>query len=165
MIALYSFQLWFYNCTPLSYSLKILTKMQRRAAIWILGAFKTFPLEDIEAIAGLIPIKLHLQKLAGRSQLHMLALSPNHIIHLLMDSPFNSPKCHHSVFLKSLTSRQRSNVKGHLVNSNNKAYGIFLSFSPLHPELSLGSRIIDNFSDCFSFNLSIRNKNEKTWYQ
>jgi len=40
-IALYGFQLWFYNCTPLSYPLKILNKIQRRAAIWILGAFKT----------------------------------------------------------------------------------------------------------------------------
>jgi len=35
--------------------------MQRRVAIWILGAFKTSLHEGIEAIAGLIPIKLHLQ--------------------------------------------------------------------------------------------------------
>jgi len=47
------------------------------------------------------------------------------------------------------------------VDSNDKVYGIFPSFSPLHSELSLGSRIIDNFSDQFSFNLSIRNKNKK----
>ena len=32
-IALYGFQLWFYNHAPLSYPLKILGKMQRRAAI------------------------------------------------------------------------------------------------------------------------------------
>ena len=30
--------------------------MQRRVAIWILRAFKTFPSYGIEAIAGLIPI-------------------------------------------------------------------------------------------------------------
>jgi len=47
--------------------MKILNKMQRRAAIWILGAFKTFPLEDIEAIAGIIPIRFYLQKIARRS--------------------------------------------------------------------------------------------------
>ena len=164
-IALYSFQLWFYNHAPLSYPLKILNKMQRRAAIWILGAFKMSPLEGIKAIAGLIPIKLHLQKLTGRSQLYILAFFPNHIIYSLMDSPFNLPKCHYSVSLKSLTSQQRSNVKGYLVDSNDKIYGIFSFFSPLHPELSLGSRIIDNFSDWFSFNLSIRNKNEKTCCQ
>ena len=59
-ITLYGFQLWFYNHVPLSYPLKILGKMQRRAAIWILGAFKTSSLLGLEVVAGLIPIKLHL---------------------------------------------------------------------------------------------------------
>ena len=40
-ITLYGFQLWFYNNTPLSYPLKELNKIQRRATIWILGAFCT----------------------------------------------------------------------------------------------------------------------------
>jgi len=133
--------------------------MQRRAAIWILGAFKMSPLEGIKAIAGLILIKLHLQKLMGRSQLPTLSLPPNHIICSLMDLPFKSPKRYHPVSLKFLTSCQRANVKGHLVDSNDKAYGNLPSFSPLHLELSPGSRIIDNFSDRFSFNSSIRNKN------
>jgi len=68
-IALYSFQLWFYHHTPLAYPLKALEKMQRRVAIWMLGVFKTSPQEGIKAIAGLIPIKLHLKKLGGRAQL------------------------------------------------------------------------------------------------
>jgi len=59
-IALYGFQLWFYHHALLSYLLKALGKMQRRAAIWILGVFKTSPSEGIEAITGLIPIKLYL---------------------------------------------------------------------------------------------------------
>ena len=66
-ITLYGFQLWFYNHTPLSYSFKALNKMQRRAAIWILGAFKTSPTEGIEALTGLISIKSHITKLGGRS--------------------------------------------------------------------------------------------------
>ena len=66
-IVLYSLQLWFYNKAPLSYHMKLLNKMQRRTAIWILGAFKTSPLEGIKALVGLIPIKFHLQKLAERS--------------------------------------------------------------------------------------------------
>ena len=33
LIALYGFQLWYYKCTPMAYHLKILGKMQRRAAI------------------------------------------------------------------------------------------------------------------------------------
>ena len=164
-IALYSFQLWFYNHAPLLYPLKILSKIQRRAAIWILSTFKMSLSEDIEVITGLIPIRLHLQKLAGRLQLCTLTLLPNHLIQMLMNLPFSLPKCQHPVSLKSLTSCQKSNIKGHLVDSNNKLYGIFSSFSPLYLELFPGSRIIDNFSDCFSFNLATRNKNDKICFQ
>jgi len=59
----------------------------------------------------------------------------------------------------SLTNRQRSLTKDHIINSNLKSYGIFPSFSPLDPEFSPGHRIIDNFSNHFSFNLV--NKNDK----
>jgi len=38
----------------------MLEKMQRRAAIWILGAFKTSPSFGVEAIVDLILINLHL---------------------------------------------------------------------------------------------------------
>jgi len=157
-IALYGFQLWFYNHTPLLYLLKILGKMQRRAAIWILEAFKTSPVEGIEVIAGLIPIKLHLQKLVSRSQLHLLMLPHNYLIRSLMDSPSSLPKYQYPTLLSTLTDHQRSLIKGYLVDSNNKLYEIFPSFSSLYLELSLGSRIIDNFSDCFSFNLSNKEK-------
>jgi len=92
-IALYGFQLWFYNWAPLSYPLKILEKMQRRAAIWILGAFKISPVEGIKAITGLISIKLHLQKLVGKSQLHTLLLPYNHFIRTFMDSSSSLPIC------------------------------------------------------------------------
>jgi len=76
-----------------------------------------------------------------------------------MDDLSSSTIYQHPASLNNLTSCQRSLVKGHLVNSNNKVYEIFPSFSPLHPEFFLGSRIIDNFPDRFSFNLS--NKKEK----
>ena len=59
-IILYGFQLWFYNHIPTLYHLKILGKIQRRAAIWILGAFKTSLSFSIKAIVGLISIKLYL---------------------------------------------------------------------------------------------------------
>ena len=66
-IALYGFQLWFYNKVPLSYHMKLLNKIQRRAVIWILEAFKTSSSEGIKALAGIIPIKFYLQKLANHS--------------------------------------------------------------------------------------------------
>ncbi|KJA25421.1 hypothetical protein HYPSUDRAFT_199938 [Hypholoma sublateritium FD-334 SS-4] len=42
-IATYGFRLWFYNKAPIKGVMKLLTSMQRKAAIWITGAFKTSP--------------------------------------------------------------------------------------------------------------------------
>ena len=143
--------------------MKTLNKMQRRAAIWILGAFKTSPSMGIEAIAGIILIKFHLQKIARRSEICPLKLSLSHLLRSLMDdSPFSSimpnPHC-----VGSLTNCQRNLTKGHLINSFNKALGIFPSFSPLNPEFSSGLHITDEFSNCFCFNLV--NKKEKEKYK
>ena len=139
--------------------MKILNKMQRRAAIWILGAFKTLPLEDIEAIAGIIPIKFHLQKIAKRLQISPFKLPTNHILRNLLDKSPSLSNTSNSHNIGLLTNCQRTLTKGHLIDTCNKAYGIFPSFSPLNPEFSPGQHIIDNFSDCFSFNLV--NKKEK----
>jgi len=139
--------------------MKILNKMQKRATIWILEIFKTSPLEGIKAITSIIPIKFHLQKIAKRSQIHSFKLSANHILRNLLDEspPLSNTSNSHNIGL--LTNRQRTLTKGHLIDMCNKAYGIFPSFSPLNPEISPGHRIIDKFSDRFSFNLV--NKKEK----
>jgi len=84
--------------------MKILDKMQRKAAIWILGAFKTSPTEEIKAITGIIPIKFHLQKLARRSQICPFKLPSNHIIRDLMDDASNSFKKPNPHTVSSLTS-------------------------------------------------------------
>ena len=136
--------------------MKALNKIQRRAAIWILGAFKTSLLEEIKALAGLIPVKSHLQKIAKRSQICPFKLPKNHILNNLLD---DSPHQFNSHNMGSLTYRQKVLTKGHLIDSKFKSYGIFPSFSPLNPEFAPGQRIIDNFSDHFSFNLA--NKKEK----
>ena len=157
-IILYGFQLLFYHHAPLSYLLKTLGKIQRRVVIWILGAFKTSPSEGIKAIVGLTPIKLHLQKLSGRSQLQVISLPMNHIIRSLIDSLFGFPHNWHPSFLNSFTDQQRANIKGHLVNSNNRFHRTFPFFSPTYPKLSPDFQVIDIFSDRFSFNLCNKEK-------
>ena len=137
--------------------------MQRRAAIWILGAFKTSSSYGIKAIMGLIPIKLHLQKLAGRSQLQVSKLLPNY---LLMNSQLSHPSSNLSpVTLNSLTNQQCSLVKGHLVDMANRSHECFPSFSPLNLKFSPGLRIIDKFSDHISFNICDREKDTKSYAQ
>ena len=135
--------------------------MQRRATIWILGAFKTSPMEGIKAITGLIPIRFHLQKIAKRSLICPFKLLDNHILKNLLNNAPPSNKSYNSHNIGSLTTHQRSLTKGHLVDSNIKSYGIFLSFSPLDPEFFPGHCIIDKFSDHFSFNLVNKKENSQ----
>ena len=66
-IATYGIRLWFFKGTRYKGTLKDLTRMQRCAAICILGAFKTSPTGAVETLAGLTPIHLHIRKLVQRS--------------------------------------------------------------------------------------------------
>jgi len=141
--------------------MKILNKMQRRATIWILGAFKSLPSEEIEAIAGIIPIKFHLQKIAKRLQIRPFKLLINHILRSLMDDSLPSSTTSNPHKIGSLTNHQRTLTKGHLTDSYNKSHGIFPSFSPISIEFSPGNCIIDKFSDQFSFNLVNRKEKMK----
>ena len=151
LIVLYGFQLWFYSKVPLSYFLNSLGKLQRRAAIWILGAFKTSPAYGIEAIIGLVPIYLYIQKLSSRSQLRGHTLLTNHIIRTLLDNSPNSSLPPHDLSLGMLTKRQHGLLKSHVVNIDNRFNEVFPAFDPINPELQPGNRIIDTFPNCFSF--------------
>jgi len=106
--------------------------MQRRVAIWILGTFKTSPSEEIEALAGLIPIKYHLQKLTKQLLIWLFKLLENHIIQWLMDesSPYSNSSNPQAI--GSLTNRQRNITKGHIIDFKTKSYGVFPSFDPFH---------------------------------
>jgi len=140
-IALYGFQLWFYNKALLAYPLKKLRKM-RIATIWILGAFHTSSTTSIKAVVGLIPIHLHLQKLSSRFQLRIHSLLMNHI------------------------SKQWLNVKGSIIDANNRLNRVFPSFIPFSSEFLPGNRLIDIHSTCFSFysiNKSKNGRKEHIW--
>jgi len=63
--------------------MKELTKIQRQAAIWILGAFKSTPTEAVESLAGLIPIYLQIQKLFYYNHVCMHTLADSHITCLM----------------------------------------------------------------------------------
>jgi len=78
-----------------------------------------------------------------------------------MDDPSNSSTKPLPHSINMLTNRQRTIVKGFLIDSNNKLYGVFPAFSPLHLELFPDSRIVDNFPDRFSLNLANKEKNNK----
>jgi len=69
--------------------------MQQRAALWILGAFWTSLFLEIKAIAGLVPIHLHLQKLSRFQQLRAQMLPYNHIIKYFLKKRYaEHASCH-----------------------------------------------------------------------
>jgi len=140
-IVLYRFQLWYYNKVPLTYPLEKLKKMQRRAAIWITGAFRTSPTAGIKAIAGLIPIHLHLQKLYGCVLLWAHSLLQNHIINSLLEPRNPNSQEPHWLSLDNLMPKQWSSIKGPIVDMDNKFNKVFPSFSPFNHEFSPGNRL------------------------
>jgi len=90
----------------LIYLLKELRKMQRRVVLWILEAFCTSPTLGIEALAGLIPIHLHLQKLSGYHQLRISTLPNNHAIKSLFERRHSENMSLHHLLLENMTSKQ-----------------------------------------------------------
>ena len=131
-IALYSFQVWYYNKAPLNYPLKILRKLQQRAVLWISGAFCVSPSGGIEAILGLIPIHLHIKKLYNCFYSRGFSLPHNHIIKLILSSDGFSKHNPHSLSLNTLTSKQRLHLSSPLINMDNKKNKSLLSFDPFN---------------------------------
>ena len=62
-----------------------LARMQRKAALWITDAFESSPSHGVEAIAGLIPLNLHLKKLAERSYWGGMTHSDYHPIVIVVE--------------------------------------------------------------------------------
>ena len=87
-IARYGFRLWFFEGAKNKTAFKILTQMQRKAALWITGAFHISPTGGTEALAGLIPVHLHLRKLADRANLRIATLSDTHPIRSLLSKDY-----------------------------------------------------------------------------
>ena len=81
-----------------------------------------------------------------------------------MNSQLSTSSTHNVIPLNSLTNRQQSLIKGHLVNIANRFNKSFPSFFPLHSEFSPRCRIIDNFSDCFSFNVCNKEKKDDKYH-
>jgi hypothetical protein len=62
-----------------------LQKMQRRACLWITGAFKTSPMGAAKTLTGVPPIHLHVKKLVERSHICTCMLQASHAFCRLVD--------------------------------------------------------------------------------
>ena len=79
----YGYRLWFYKNSPCKNHIKLLSKTQCQAALWITGTFHTSPTGGVETIAGLLPVHLQLRKLKNKSFLRNKKLHSSHSTLLL----------------------------------------------------------------------------------
>ena len=78
-------------------------------------------------------------------------LPNNHILRLLLKAkiPLNS-NLHH-LSLNYLFPCQKVKIRGAVINMDDRFNKVFLVFDPLNREFSPGLRIINSFTNCFSF--------------
>jgi len=139
--------------------------MQRRVALWILRAFCTSPILEIKAIAGLVSIHLHLQKLSRWYQLRTFTLPKNHTIKFLLERRHSEDTSHYCLLLENMTHKQWLKIKGSVIDANNHLNGIFPTFNSLSNEFSSRTRLIDTFPSHFSFHhANCKNKESKAAY-
>ena len=101
--------------------------MQRRATIWIFGAFRISSSLSIEAVVGLIPIHLHLQKLSSRFQLRIHTLPQNHIVKSLLELRHINDSNIHQLSLERIMPKQQLLLKEPIVDTNNRLNRVFPS--------------------------------------
>ena len=64
---------------------------------------------------------------------------------------FSSLLSHHCFSLEHMTSKQQAAIKSSIFDANSHLNGIFLSFDSLNKEFHLENRLVNSFSNCFSF--------------
>jgi len=150
-ITLYGFQLWYFKSAPKVKNLTELKKMQRRAALWIIGAFCMSPMEGMEAIAGLIPIELHLRKLNRCHYLQYTSIPSSHAINSLLEIQYAKNHLPYRFSTSNLMDKQKSKLISPVKDINEQLSEITESFDPLHPFFSPGYRVVNHFSSRIMF--------------
>jgi hypothetical protein len=146
-IATYGHRLWFFDGAKVKGVLQQLTSMQRKAALWIVGAFRTSPTGGVEALAGLIPIRLHLEKLSKRAVLRTATLSGTHPLRSLLDDEFRVAAQPHFGASRFLPEGRRRGVRDTITETGAFLSGLTEEFEPCAAEASPGSRLLDRFPD------------------
>ncbi|KAJ3561031.1 hypothetical protein NP233_g10447 [Leucocoprinus birnbaumii] len=150
-ITVYGFRLWYNEFARCKGHFQSLTKMQRRAALWIIGTFRTSPTGRCEALAGLIPIHLHLRKLVLRATYRVTTLSRTHPVRSLMEW-CDAPSAHvHWWHINNLGTKAFLATKSTAVDVAGKLPRLTEAFDTDSNEACPGNRIMDVFSNRISF--------------
>ncbi|KAJ3511108.1 hypothetical protein NMY22_g15758 [Coprinellus aureogranulatus] len=134
-IATYGHRLWFYEGAKNVGALKTLSSMQRKATIWITGAFRTSPL------------------LSERAVYRTATLSNTHPLRsLLPEGMRKGAKPHYSTACW-LTPLKREKVRDAISQTAKVLPKLTESFQPCAEEAAPGTRLMDLYADQVDFNV------------
>ena len=105
----------------------------------------------VEAIASLILIYYHLNKISRRYYLRIASLPKHHVINSLLDDYHLKKSKLYYLAMDYLIDKQCSKVKSLIADTNNCLNEVFPAFDKLYKELSSGFWLVDTFSDHISF--------------
>jgi len=121
-----------------------LKKKQRRAVLWITGVFHPSLTWGVEAIASLIPIHFHLNKLSSQHYLCTISLPKQHMINTLLDEHHSKKAKPYHIVLIHLTSKQCLKIKSPIKDTNNYLNEVFPSSNSFNTKLFLGFCLVNN---------------------
>ncbi|CAA7270639.1 unnamed protein product [Cyclocybe aegerita] len=137
--------------TLLEGAMNQLKRMQRKAALWITGAFRTSPTGGLEALAGLIPVHLMLKKLATRAVYRIATLSDTHPLRSMMGEGLLKRAAPHARSAALMTPAMRGKVKSTVMEVDERVHTLTESFEPFAPEARPGDRLLDRYADRLHF--------------
>ena len=111
--------------------------------------------------ASLILIQLHLDKIIGWYYLHIIALSKQYTINLLLNNHYSKKAIPHYIVISHLMHKQQLKIKSSIMDTNTHLNKVIFSFDSLNKELLLSFHLINTFPDQFSF-LSVNWKDINT---
>jgi hypothetical protein len=138
-MATYGYRLWYHNKAKVKGLMSSLSRMQQRAALWIIGTFRMSPTGGCEAIAGLIPIHLHIHRLADRSSFRANMLAASHPLRTLLGPGRSMAAEPHAWSIYHMTAVMQTKVKSSLMEVNSKMLDVGKSLNPYALSLHLAS--------------------------
>ncbi|KAF9258716.1 hypothetical protein L218DRAFT_1004637 [Marasmius fiardii PR-910] len=135
--------------------------MQRKAALWVTGAFCTSPTGGVEALASLIPIDLHLKKMASRANLRVHTLTSTHPTCSLLLWNMAKLALPHPLSFANLPGNTGRKVKGPIADTVRSALEYTEPFNYSSDLARPGERVRDLFSDQIIFDERPRKKQDE----
>jgi hypothetical protein len=154
-IATYGYRLWFFDGARCKGAMKLLGQMQRKAALWITGAFSTSPGPGVEALAGLLPFHLLLERLNSRAILRAGTLSETHPVRSLLAGHMLGKAKPHPLSYHSLTNRERSATKGPVMEIVKRLPELTEHLEPMALHARPGNRFRDRYWSRITFDESL----------